>query len=106
LNLLESMVENKKPTRAEVNDTVNIILDGADGVAFTAGIGENSALVRSKSLEGLDFFGIEIEEGKNKNASGKEALISSEKSKVAVYVIPTNEELLIARDTALCVETG
>jgi len=76
-------------------------LNGCDAIIFTAGIGENSPLVRSQSLNGLEYLGIEIDSGKNQNTEPQTIQkISSESSKTAVYVIPTNEELVIAIDTA------
>jgi acetate kinase len=75
-------------------------IDGADAICFSAGIGENSPMVRSKSCDELSVFGIEIDEELNQQATGgKEMLISTPNSKVDVYVIPTNEELVLARDT-------
>jgi acetate kinase len=73
-------------------------MGGLDAVVFTAGVGENSAEVRSMSCDGLKFLGIELDAEKNKVRS-KEAVISSDSSKVKVLVVPTNEELVIARDT-------
>jgi len=75
------------------------ILNGADGIVFTAGIGENSPRVRDKSLEDMENLGIVIDKDKNNEAIGREMEISKEDSKVKVWVIPTNEELVIARDT-------
>jgi acetate kinase len=75
-------------------------MNGVDAICFTGGIGENSPEVRKRSLANLDFFGIELDDELNEQAfGGKEMKISSENSKIAVYVIPTNEELLLARDT-------
>jgi len=74
-------------------------LGKVDGIIFTGGIGENSALVRAKSCERLDFFGITIDSLLNEKTLHSEGLVSSSQSKVNVAVIPTNEELLIARDT-------
>ncbi len=76
-----------------------VALGGADAIAFTAGIGENSFHARS-AIVGLisEAFGIVIDEDANENGSG-ERLITKPESKVKVYVIPTNEELVIARDT-------
>lgn len=73
-------------------------MDGVDGIVFTAGLGENSAVNRSLICKGLDFMGIELDEEKNKTR-GKEAFVNAENSKVKIMVIPTNEELVIARDT-------
>jgi len=74
-------------------------LDGADYIAFTAGIGENSALIRAESCKGLEFAGIRIDPERNAAANGREALISTDDSKIEVWAIPTNEEMVIARDT-------
>jgi acetate kinase len=74
------------------------ILNGADAVVFTAGIGENNDLVRSKILKDMDFLGIVIDEEKNK-VKGKEIDISAPGAKVKTLVVPTNEELAIARET-------
>jgi acetate kinase len=73
-------------------------MGGLDAVVFTAGVGENSAIVRSMTCEGLEFLGIELDGEKNK-VRAKEAVISTDGSKVKVLVVPTNEELVIARDT-------
>lgn len=74
-------------------------LGGLDALVFTAGVGENGILFRKLVCEKLkEAFGIEIDEERN-NVRGKETLISSDSSKVKVYLIPTNEELVIAQDT-------
>lgn len=78
-------------------------MGGVDVVIFTAGLGENSPDARASICEGLEFLGIEIDPAKN-NVRGKETLISKEGTKVQVYVIPTNEELMIARDTEIIVK--
>jgi acetate kinase len=71
-----------------------------DALCFSAGIGENSAIIRQKVCENLDFLGIQLDPKLNKQAvGGKEMKISSKDSKIEVYVIPTNEELVFARDT-------
>ena len=72
-------------------------MGGIDALVFTGGIGENSALVRSAVCSGLEFLGIEIDDEKN---SAKQNELSKEGSKVHVLRIPTNEELVIAMDTA------
>ncbi|MBP7865239.1 MAG: acetate kinase [Acidobacteria bacterium] len=78
----------------------NAVLGGTDAVVFTAGVGENSPLIREKSLSGLEFMGIHLDRAKNgETIRGKEAVISTPDSKTAVLVIPTNEELVIAMDT-------
>lgn len=74
-------------------------LGRVDALVFTAGVGENSAVVRTKSCEGLAFMGVELDEAKNEKAVGKKMDISGEGAKVHTLVIPTNEELVIARDT-------
>ena len=73
-------------------------MGGLDYLVFTAGLGENSPPARKQVCEGLEFLGIEIDDEKN-NTRGKEAEISKDGSKVKVFVIPTNEEVMIARDT-------
>lgn len=76
------------------------IMGGADAICFTAGIGENSSMIRRQATEGLEFLGIKLDEKlNNETVGGKEGLISASDSKVKVYVIPTNEELILARDT-------
>ncbi len=80
------------------------VLNGADAVVFTAGIGENSATIRKRILSGLEGLGIKIDDEKNK-IRGQEIDISTPDSKVRVLVIPTNEELAIARDTKDVCET-
>ncbi len=74
-------------------------MDGVDAIVFTAGLGENSAFMRSKICDGLSFLGIEIDEEKNAK-QGEEIEITKAGCKTKVFVIPTNEELVIARDTA------
>ena len=80
-------------------------LGGLDGLVFTAGVGENSASMRARICEGLEFLGVKIDPEKN-NTRGKEAIISADDSKVTVWVIPTNEELMIAQDTAALVNAA
>lgn len=75
-----------------------VTLGGVDAIVFTAGIGENAVFVRTAILKRLAFLGIEINEEAN-NIRGEEVLISTEDSKVKAFVIPTNEEIMIARDT-------
>jgi acetate kinase len=75
-------------------------MNGAEAIVFTGGIGENSAEIRSKICAELIWMGVELDaELNSKNGADQGGRISSEKSRIAVYVIPTNEELLIARDT-------
>lgn len=74
-------------------------MGGVDAIVFTAGIGENSMETRAEACAGLEFLGVKINPEKNK-VRGQEAIISNGNSEVKVMVIPTNEELMIARDTA------
>lgn len=74
------------------------ILNGVDGIVFTAGIGENVPSVREKSCENLENLGIELDTDKNNTPSQDERFISSNNSKVKIMIIPTNEELMIARE--------
>ncbi|MCQ2749960.1 MAG: acetate kinase [Clostridia bacterium] len=76
----------------------NAALGGCDAIIFTAGCGENSVENRRNILNKLEFMGIYLDEEKN-NSRGKEVKISDDDSKIDVYVIPTNEELMIAKDT-------
>ena len=79
-------------------------MNGVDAIAFTAGVGENDKLSRQIIIdEYLGFIGAKIDPERN-NVRGKEALISSDDSKVKIFLIPTNEELAIARDTLRLVE--
>lgn len=76
-------------------------MNGLDAVVFTAGVGENDWGVRHMSMQGLDYLGIEFDvDANNSLPRGKEGVISKEGSKVKVFVIPTDEEMVIARDTA------
>ena len=74
-------------------------MGGADAVVFTGGIGENSPDVRSRICAGLEWAGLRLDPPKNEQMVGREGLITSDDSTLAAYVIPTDEELLIARDT-------
>lgn len=74
-------------------------LGGLDCIVFTGGIGENAFSTRAQILEGLDFMGLILDKNKNKKASFGISEISDENSKVKILIIPTNEELVIARDT-------
>ena len=73
-------------------------LGGLDCLVFTAGVGENSASMRASICEGLEFLGVKLDPEKNK-IRGEEVCISTDDSKVKVWIIPTNEELMIAQDT-------
>ena len=73
-------------------------MGGADAIVFTGGIGENSAYYRAKVCENLAYMGVKIDLEKNK-IRGEEVEISTPDSTIKVYIIPTNEELMIAKDT-------
>ncbi len=74
------------------------VMDGVDAIVFTAGVGENDIGTRAKVCEGLDYLGVKLDKKRN-NVRGEATVISSAASKVKVLLIPTNEELVIARDT-------
>ena len=74
-------------------------MGGVDAVIFTAGVGENDKIIRALACEGLEFMGLKLDEAAN-DVRGKETVISAADSKVKVLLIPTNEELMIAIDTA------
>ena len=78
-------------------------MNGVDVIAFTAGIGENAPIVRSKVLAYLGYLGITVDEEAN-SKRGDDIVISTPDSKVTVCVIPTNEELAIARETVALVK--
>ena len=89
-----------------VNRVINVVggyyaqLGGADAIVFTGGIGENDTNMRKMICDRLSAaFGIQLDEELNGKTRGKEVLLSTAESKVAVWLIPTNEELMIARDT-------
>ncbi len=75
------------------------VLGGVDAVAFAGGIGENAPVVRARTMAGLEAIGLSVDPGRNESARAVEAEISPEGAAARVFVIPTNEELLIARDT-------
>lgn len=79
-------------------------IGNVQAVIFTGGIGENSDLIRAKICEGMEVMGIKIDREKNQALHGKEGLFSDGQSPVALWCIPTNEELLIARDTVRSIE--
>ena len=79
-------------------------LGGVDAIVFTAGVGENQTGTREQACAGLEFLGIKIDKGKNATIHGEEAIISTPDSKVKVVVVPTDEEIVIARDTKELVE--
>lgn len=79
------------------------VLNGCDAILFGGGIGENAAAIRLQVCEGLKGLGVAIDAERNQAAIGVDAKISTDASSVPVWVIPTNEELLIARDTLRCI---
>lgn len=79
-------------------------MGGVDTIVFTAGVGEHQWDMREAAVEGLEFFGIELDKEKNKKNFGEEEIISLPTSKVKVVVVPTDEELLIAKDTMQLVQ--
>jgi len=74
-------------------------MGGADAIVFTGGIGENSPEVRARICGGLGWTGLHLDETRNQQTVGREAVISTDDSRLLAYAIPTDEELLIARDT-------
>ena len=81
------------------------VMNGVDVIVFTAGIGENGAELREKVMEGFEFMGAKLDPVKTVEGNRKESVISADDSKVKICVIPTDEEIVIARDT-LCIVTG
>ena len=82
-------------------------MNGADAIVFTGGIGENSAEIRARVCKDMGFLGIALDPAKNDAAvAGKEGDVAAEGARVRAFVIPTNEELLIARDTVRCVRNA
>lgn len=73
-----------------------VLLNGADAIAFTGGIGENSASMREAVCAQLDWFGIRLDAERNRTASGEQAIHAAD-SRVAIWILPTNEELIVAR---------
>lgn len=78
-------------------------MGGADAIVLTGGIGENSHEVRARICDGLEWLGLKFDAKKNEQADGKEERISTDDSRLHAFVIPTDEELLIARDTIRCI---
>jgi len=80
-------------------------LNGADAIVFTAGAGENQASLRAAICARLDNLGIKLDEAKNQAARATEAVINTADSLVKIFVIPTNEELVVAREAKRLLET-
>jgi len=74
-------------------------MGGVDAIIFTGGIGENAADTRANVMKDMEYLGVDFDFEKNKGIRGKEAELTKENSKVKVWIVPTNEELVIARDT-------
>ncbi len=83
----------------QVHGAYAAAMGGLDAIIFTAGIGENDCRARALILEGLEFMGVTLDPAANDATRGKEGPISAPDSTVQVWVIPTNEEIAIARDT-------
>ncbi len=79
-------------------------MNGVDAIAFTAGLGENNAMVRGKILSHFGYLGIKVDDTKNEKAAGIESVISADDSKVICLAVPTNEELAICRETVALVK--
>jgi acetate kinase len=75
-------------------------MGGLDAIVFTAGIGEHAPYIRENALSGLEYLGVKLDKEKNKfGHSSTPVKLSADDSRVQIYMIPTNEELVIARDT-------
>ena len=74
-------------------------MGGVDAIVFTAGVGENQTDLREEAFKNLEYLGIKINKEVNDKVRGEEAVISTDDSKVKVVVVPTDEEIVIARDT-------
>jgi acetate kinase len=81
-------------------------MGGADAIIFTGGIGENSPPVRQRICAGMEWLGLEIDAAANAELRGREGDFAQPNSRVRLFAIPTNEELLIARDTVRCVRNA
>jgi acetate kinase len=78
-------------------------MGGADALIFTGGIGENSPEIRAQICQGLEWAGVQLDDARNQQTRARQGQIGAEDSKLPAWVIPTDEELLIARDTVRCV---
>jgi acetate kinase len=92
-------------TIAEFVAKYAVSLKGIDAIVFTGGIGENQINIRKKICENLEWMGVKIDLEKN-NVKGEQVEITAKDSKVRTFIIPTNEELVIARDTKAIVTNG
>jgi acetate kinase len=80
-------------------------MNGTDAICFAGGIGENSVTIRRKICSEMEWLGIKLDDSRNRQGRGREMLISADDSRVPVFVIPTNEELILARDTVRAVKS-
>ena len=96
-------MENFKSTVAQYIARYGAVMNGIDVIIFTGGIGENQINIRKGICEHLGFLGVEIDEEAN-NVRGVEKLISKENSKIKVFLIPTDEEMMIAKETKRLIE--
>jgi acetate kinase len=80
-------------------------MGGSDAIVFTGGIGENSADIRARICAGLEWAGLKLDAERNQHMVGLEGQISTDDSRLHAFVIPTDEELLIARDTVCCIQS-
>ncbi len=80
------------------------VLNGVDNIVFTAGVGENNPSIRERIMENLSYLGVKVDK-KNNNTRGEEIMISTPDSSVKVFVVPTNEELAICRETVCLVDS-
>ena len=97
ISSLVGMTRTSTPTEIDVPAT-EIEMNGADVLIFTAGIAENNPILREKICANLDFCGLELDHEANNRTRADEAVISTSRSKIEVRVIPTNEEIIIARN--------
>ena len=79
-------------------------MNGVDAIAFTAGLGENNAMVRGKILSHFGYLGVKVDDARNEKAAGVESVISADDSKAICLAVPTNEELAICRETVALVK--
>jgi acetate kinase len=83
-----------------------VALGGADAIAFTGGIGENGKAIRTAICHGLDDLGIVLDQAKNEQTGAVETRLDATRSRVQIWVVPTNEELIVARQTMAVVQTA
>jgi len=115
-NDMEQLLEEAEKGNQACNEAIDVychrlkkyigsyqaVVNGADALLFSAGIGENAAEVRRRTVEGLENIGIKLDHEANEEAVGKEMKISTDNSSTEIWVVPTDEEMVIARDTFRC----